>query len=352
MVGSSNPEGLPDRNLRYSSSTLNNAPSLGEATIAGDRQPSKSQVASPNEKCKSQSLPLAQQFPHSSREKTARESQANDLDNSPLHLSPNVRRWLTTTLAITLTGYSVREVLRRVEPETPPPDNTAERQSTPEVAVEIEPNIAAPEAWVHPLEVVVKPGWQQLSDRARALPKLQQHARDRIAAHIELNAFNLLQNAYTQAEQRNFATALTVLAQIPEGTSAYAQAQIKIVEYTEYQNIQANVWLRQAEALAKIEDFARAQVYLTQIPESVSAYSTARTKMTEYAQKQETQANSWLGQASMLASEGNFSSAIAYLNRVPLGTPAYTTAKEKIAEYSQQQQRFQALKPTQGDLNS
>ena len=258
---------------------------------------------------------------------------------------------------MTLTGYSVQEILHRVEPKTPPPDDAAQRQSTQEDVAEIESNIAAPEASVNSLEVVTPPSWPQLtqlSDRAREeiVPKLQQHVRDRIQAHIELNAFNAMQDAYTQAEQRNFATALALLAQIPEGTSVYSQAQTKIAEYTQYQNTQASSWLRQAEALAKIEDFSRAQVYLGQIPEGTSVYTTARTKMTEYAEKQNTQANTWIEQASKLASEGNFSGAIDTLDRVPLGTTAYTTAKAKITEYRHQQQRFQAVRPAQGDLNS
>ena len=363
MVGSSNSKGFPDRNSQRASSTVENATAARKATISSGKPPSPSQIArktaaasSPKRTLKSTAQPKPRPSAKTHRGRTTRRAPTNSSD-SALHLSPNVRRWLTATLAVTLTGYSVQEILHRVEPETPPPDDAAQRQSTQEDVAEIESNIAAPEASVNSLEVVTPPSWPQLtqlSDRAREeiVPKLQQHVRDRIQAHIELNAFNAMQDAYTQAEQRNFATALALLAQIPEGTSVYSQAQTKTAEYTQYQNTQASSWLRQAEALAKIEDFSRAQVYLGQIPEGTSVYATARTKMTEYAEKQNTQANTWIEQASKLASEGNFSGAIDTLDRVPLGTTAYTTAKAKITEYRHQQQRFQAVRPAQGDLNS
>ena len=360
MVGSSNSRKFPDRNSQPASSSIENTTSARKTKTSSGKPPSPSQISrktaatsSPKRIPKSTAKPKPRPSANANRGRTIRKTPTNSSENT-LHLSPNVRRWLTATLAVTLTGYSVQEILHRIEPETPPPDDTAQRQSTQEDVTEIESNIAAPEASVGSPKAIAQPSWLQLSDRAREeiLPKLQQHVRDRIQAHIELNAFNTMQNAYTQAEQRNFATALALLAQIPEGTSVYSQAQTKITEYTQYQNTQASSWLRQAEALAKIEDFARAQVYLGQIPAGTSVYSQAQTKIAEYAQQQNTQANSWIEQASKLASEGNFSGAIDTLDRVPLGTPAYTTAKAKITEYRQQQQRFQALRPGEGDLNS
>ena len=360
MVGSSNSKGFPDRNSQRASSTVENATAARKATISSGKPPSPSQIArktaaasSPKRTLKSTAQPKPRPSAKTHRGRTTRRAPTNSSD-SALHLSPNVRQWLTATLAVTLTGYSVQEILHRVEPKTPPPDDAAQRQSTQEDVAEIESNIAAPEASVGSAKPIAKPSWLQLSDRAREeiVPKLQQHVRHRIQAHIELNAFNAMQDAYTQAEQRNFATALALLAQIPEGTSVYSQAQTKIAEYTQYQNTQASSWLRQAEALAKIEDFSRAQVYLGQIPEGTSVYATAQTKLAEYAEKQNTQANSWIEQASKLASAGNFSGAIDTLDLVPLGTPAYTTAKAKIIEYRQQQQRFQAVRPAESDVNS
>lgn len=360
MVGSSNSKAFPDRNSQRASSSVENATSARKAKISSVKPPSPSQISrktaatsSPKRTPKSTAKPKPRPSAKANRGRTTRRAPANSSD-STLNLSPNVRRWLTATLAVTLTGYSVQEILHRVEPETPSPDDGAQRESTQEDVAEIESNIAAPEASVGSAKPIAKPSWLQLSDRAREeiLPKLQQHVRDRIQAHIELNAFNAMQDAYTQAEQRNFATALALLAQIPEGTSVYSQAQTKTAEYTQYQNTQASSWLRQAEALAKIEDFSRAQVYLGQIPEGTSVYATAQTKLAEYAEKQNTQANSWIEQASKLASAGNFSGAIDTLDLVPLGTPAYTTAKAKIIEYRQQQQRFQAVRPAESDVNS
>jgi len=58
-------------------------------------------------------------------------------------------------------------------------------------------------------------------------------------------------------------------------------------------------------------------------------------KLTEYRAKLNQQAAQWLQQANAEAASGRQSTAIAFLQKVPIGTPAYAQAREQLAAIAQ-----------------
>lgn len=106
----------------------------------------------------------------------------------------------------------------------------------------------------------------------------------------EAEAHQLLQQAYNRAIARDFAGALDSLDRIPSGTSAYEFARAKILEYTEKQRykleVEAHQLLQQAYNRAESKDFAAALGFIKQIPKGTLAHAQVQTKLVEYSKKQ------------------------------------------------------------------
>lgn len=103
---------------------------------------------------------------------------------------------------------------------------------------------------------------------------------------MEVEAQQLLQKAYRQAEAKDFTTALQYLKQIPEETEIGKRVQTKLAEYTQKQQVRADYFLHKAYYSAEKRNFKDALQYLNQIPEGTNAYTKAQVKITEYQQKQ------------------------------------------------------------------
>ncbi|MGQ4647510.1 hypothetical protein [Lyngbya aestuarii] len=134
--------------------------------------------------------------------------------------------------------------------------------------------------------------WQDLLEEARQTPNVEVWQRKIapfvIAAkpQLENEAKNLLQQAYQQAAQKNFTEAIVLLKKISPETSTGAQIKPKLTEYQQKQEIKAKSLLQKAYGLAVKRDFIGAQKYLSEIPQNTAAYETAKVKLAEYSQKQ------------------------------------------------------------------
>lgn len=133
--------------------------------------------------------------------------------------------------------------------------------------------------------------WADVSQLASDIPNVpywhaqgKQLARKAIAL-AEPESFQMLQSAYQSAQERNFTQALGKLNQIVPGTSVEAIAQTKLTEYREKQNIKAWADLQKAYDHASVRDFTQALAYLYQVPEGTTAYATAQQKILEYKEK-------------------------------------------------------------------
>lgn len=109
-------------------------------------------------------------------------------------------------------------------------------------------------------------------------------------ALVNISANESLQTAYRHAQNKDFTTALESLQQIPQGTTAYDIAQAKITEYTEKaeiaEEVAAHQLLQAAYHRAYNQDFAGAIYFIEQIPEGTAAHTTAQTKLIEYQEKE------------------------------------------------------------------
>ena len=104
--------------------------------------------------------------------------------------------------------------------------------------------------------------------------------------HLEAEAQELLAQAYGQAAQKDFTSAIAFLKQIPPETPTGGKIYPKLSEYQEKQRIKAESLLQQAYQRAGERDFKAALNYLAQIPEETPTYEMAQIKMAEYSQKQ------------------------------------------------------------------
>jgi serine/threonine protein kinase len=188
-----------------------------------------------------------------------------------------------------------------------------------------------------------------------------------------------LESAFTYARERKFTKALAELAKLPPGSEVDAIVKAKTQEYQEKQNVRAQFDLQRAFDRAIAKDFEQALAYLYQIPGGTDAYATAQTKIAEYKQKRQIQAdvqrqtvsdrptlpppatlvsttaivpspavnspipisldpateqlnqqaNQWLQQADQQINAGQIEAALATLGNVPLGTPAYAEARDR-----------------------
>ncbi|MBD6618603.1 serine/threonine protein kinase [Komarekiella sp. 'clone 1'] len=118
--------------------------------------------------------------------------------------------------------------------------------------------------------------WQSKTD------KLVQQAH----AKIEAQTQDLLAKAYESAGGRDFSTALAYLRQIPQESSAGALVQKKLAEYHEKRQIRAAYFLHRAYKQASISDFNGAVQFLGKIPKDTPVYAQAQVKLNEYTQKQ------------------------------------------------------------------
>ncbi len=100
----------------------------------------------------------------------------------------------------------------------------------------------------------------------------------------------LLQQAYDRAIARDFTGAVDSLKQIPPLSAAYETARSKISEYEEKQRllreVEAHQLLQQAYNRAIIKDFAGAVSFIKQVPKDTAAYAKVQAKLVEYGEKQ------------------------------------------------------------------
>ncbi|MBN3873362.1 serine/threonine-protein kinase [Nostoc sp. JL33] len=118
--------------------------------------------------------------------------------------------------------------------------------------------------------------WQSKTD------KLVQQA----SVNIEAQTEDLLAKAYESAREKDFSTALQYLRQIPQESHAGTLVQEKLAEYNRKRQIRAAYFLQKAYKQASIGDFDRAVKLLRNIPNDTLVYAQAQVKLNEYTQKQ------------------------------------------------------------------
>jgi serine/threonine protein kinase len=103
---------------------------------------------------------------------------------------------------------------------------------------------------------------------------------------IEAQTQYLLFKAYERAENRDFSVALEYLRQIPQESSAGAIVQQKLAEYTQKRQIRAEYFFYKAYTKASAGDFSTAIQFLRRIPKNTPVYAQAQIKLNEYTHKQ------------------------------------------------------------------
>ncbi|WP_298907129.1 serine/threonine-protein kinase [uncultured Nostoc sp.] len=124
--------------------------------------------------------------------------------------------------------------------------------------------------------------WQSKTD------KLVQQA----SVNIEAQTQDLLAKAYESAQIKDFSTALQYLRQIPQESRAGGLVQEKLAEYNKKRQIRAAYFLQNAYKKASIGDFDLALKFLQNIPNDTLVYAQAQVKLNEYTQKQRLLADS------------------------------------------------------------
>ena len=150
---------------------------------------------------------------------------------------------------------------------------------------------------------------------------------------LDAQAQAWIELAQRRAQQRDFQGAIIALEQIPVGSSYYQNLQPKLQEYRQQREIRATWLLQQAYDQAAKGEFSQALGYLYQIPPGTEARDRARARLAQYQEQKSIRATWLLQQAYDQAALGQFSEAIAYLQQIPQGTPAYSTARLKLDEY-------------------
>lgn len=180
---------------------------------------------------------------------------------------------------------------------------------------------------------------QQIPEGTTLYPQARQKIRE-YSEKLQIRSVVFLQRAYDRAIIGDFTGALTFLNDIPPDTIAYPKAQQKIREYTMKQKVQAESLLSKAIYRAERQDLVGAIAALGKIPPGTPVDTRVQEKTAEYTEKLYVLADRWLQQANEYARSNNLKRALALLEKIPLGTPAYATAREKIAEYTGKQQGF------------
>jgi hypothetical protein len=183
--------------------------------------------------------------------------------------------------------------------------------------------------------------WQDALRQARRMPDIsywQQQAQPLVQQaqlQVDAKAQQLLQAAYDRAIEKDFDGAIANLQQISCDSTVYPTVVAKIREYREKSWIRANYLLQQAYDEAGTRNFAHALAYLHQIQPGTPVYTVAQRKIAEYSENNVIRADYLLQQAYEQAIAQNFTEALTYLQQISPNTPAYETAQQKISEYAQ-----------------
>jgi hypothetical protein len=110
-------------------------------------------------------------------------------------------------------------------------------------------------------------------------------------ANLEVQSKDLLTKAYQSAGEKDFSTALNYLQQIPQESSSKTIVQQKLTEYNQKQQIRAAYFVQKAYNKAAEGNFDGAVELLQQVPPGTSIYAQAQAKLIEYTQKQRLQAD-------------------------------------------------------------
>ncbi|MEH2409252.1 serine/threonine-protein kinase [Nostoc sp.] len=106
------------------------------------------------------------------------------------------------------------------------------------------------------------------------------------SVNIETQTQDILAKAYEKAREKDFSTALQYLRLIPQESHAGTLVQEKLAEYNRKRQIRAAYFLQKAYKQASIGDFDRAVKFLRNIPNDTLVYAQAQVKLNEYTQKQ------------------------------------------------------------------
>jgi serine/threonine protein kinase len=135
--------------------------------------------------------------------------------------------------------------------------------------------------------------WSNVIQKARNIPQVPYwNAKinplvEQAQKQIDYRAYLLVKQAFEQAENRDFAKALDCLQQIPPESKIYATVEVKLAEYREKQDIRAHYHLQQAFNLAQTRDFLGAIEFLRKIPSQSAVGKIAEVKITQYSQYQQ-----------------------------------------------------------------
>lgn len=134
--------------------------------------------------------------------------------------------------------------------------------------------------------------WSDVLDAVSQIPNISywQSKTDKLVQkayiNIEAQTQDLLAKAYESAQIKDFSSALQYLRQIPKESRAGALVQEKLAEYNRKRQIRAAYFLQNAYKKASIGDFDRAVKFLRNIPQDTLVYAQAQVKLNEYTQKQ------------------------------------------------------------------
>ncbi|MEH2245314.1 serine/threonine-protein kinase [Nostoc sp.] len=134
--------------------------------------------------------------------------------------------------------------------------------------------------------------WSNVINAAAKVPNILywQSKTDKLvrqaSVNIEAQTQDLLAKAYERGAEKDFSAALQYLRQIPKESSAGALVQDKLAEYNRKRQIRAAYFLQNAYKKASIGDFERAVKFLRNIPQDTLVYAQAQVKLNEYTQKQ------------------------------------------------------------------
>jgi len=130
--------------------------------------------------------------------------------------------------------------------------------------------------------------WQSKTDKLVKLARL----------NVEVHSKGLLSKAYEKAGEKDFSTALNYLQQIPQESSSKTIVQQKLTEYNQKQEIRAAYFVQKAYNKAAAGDFDGAVELLQQVPQDTPIYAQAQAKLIEYTQKLRLQADKTLSDDS------------------------------------------------------
>ncbi len=189
--------------------------------------------------------------------------------------------------------------------------------------------------------------WEEVLQRSATMPDTeywqQQVAPWERAARsrLEMQASRWLGYAHRLAATGDYSAALYCLGKVPQNTAAYGEAGTYRDRYRQQQRFlyeqESDRLIAQAFDRAAKKDFTGALLLLDRIPPGTEAYDRIRPKLEEYRQKQQVRATWLLQQAYNAASQGDFSTALEFLDRVDRNTQAYAIARLKMDEYRQKQ---------------